>query len=74
MKGRDGVMVFHAGTKREATKVVSWGGRVLNVVAWDHDIEHAVKKAYETIAGISFEGMIYRKDIAWRALKKPVIK
>ncbi len=72
VKGRDGVMVFHAGTKREATKVVSWGGRVLNVVAWDHDIESAVKKAYETIAGISFEGMSYRKDIAWRALKKPV--
>jgi len=73
-KGREGVMVFHAGTKREATNIVSWGGRVLNVVAWDHDIESAVKKAYETIAGISFEGMSYRKDIAWRALKKPVIK
>jgi len=69
---RPGVAIFHAGTRRERERFISWGGRVLNVVAWDGDLEAAVKKAYEAIAGIAFEGMSYRKDIAWRALKKPV--
>ena len=69
---RPGVVIFHAGTRRERERFISWGGRVLNVVAWDVDLEAAVKKAYEAIAGIAFEGMTYRKDIAWRALKKPV--
>jgi len=31
-----------------------------------------VKRAYEAVSAISFEGMIYRKDIAWRATKKAV--
>jgi len=71
-KDREDVLVFHAGTKRDRDRFLSWGGRVLNVVAWDADIEGAVKRTYEAVAAISFEGMIYRKDIAWRALKKPV--
>ena len=65
-------MIFHAATRRERDRFVSWGGRVLNVVARDADIDGAVKRAYEAAAAISFDGMIYRKDIAWRAMKKPV--
>lgn len=72
LKDREGLFLFHAGTKRDQNRLISWGGRVLNVVAVDADIEQAVKKAYEAIEEISFEGMVYRKDIAWRALKKPV--
>ena len=71
-KEREGVWVFHAGTKRDRDRFVTWGGRVLNIVAREADIEAAVKKAYDVIDGIGFEGMNYRKDIAWRALKKPV--
>ncbi|MBI4323209.1 MAG: phosphoribosylamine--glycine ligase [Candidatus Omnitrophica bacterium] len=71
---RQDVVVFHAGTRRERDRVISWGGRVLNVVAWDADLEAAVKKVYDAVSGIQFEGMTYRKDIAWRALKKPVSK
>ena len=71
---RQDVAIFHAGTRRERDRVISWGGRVLDVVAWDTDLEAAVKKVYDAVAGIQFEGMTYRKDIAWRALKKPVIK
>ena len=71
-KDRHDVLLFHGGTRRERDRFITWGGRVLNVVAWDADIDGAVKKAYEAIANISFDGMIYRKDIAWRALKKPV--
>lgn len=72
LKGREDVVAFHAGTKRDRERYVSWGGRVLNVVAWDADIESAVKKVYEAIGQIQFAGMTYRKDIAWRAMKKPV--
>ena len=71
-KDRHDMVVFHGGTRRERDRFITWGGRVLNVVAWDADLEGAVKKAYEAIANISFDGMVYRKDIAWRALKKPV--
>jgi phosphoribosylamine--glycine ligase len=73
-KDRSDVLVFHAGTKQERERFISWGGRVLNVAALDDDIEGAAKKAYEAIAELSFDGMSYRKDIAWRALKKPVSK
>jgi len=72
LRERQDVAVFHAGTKRERDQLVTWGGRVLNVVAWDVDLEAAVKKAYAAVSQVSFPGMHYRKDIAWRGLKKPV--
>ena len=72
LAGRKDVWAFHAGTKREQGKFLSWGGRVLNIVAVDDDIDGAVKKVYEAVDQISFDGMTYRKDIGWRALKKPV--
>ncbi|MBI2884985.1 MAG: phosphoribosylamine--glycine ligase [Candidatus Omnitrophica bacterium] len=74
LKGREGVAVFHGGTKRDRNRFVTWGGRVLNVVATDVDIESAVKKVYRAIDDISYEGMVYRKDIAWRAMKKPITR
>ncbi len=70
-KQREDLFVFHAGTKHDRTRLLSWGGRVLNVVARDVDLQTALKKAYELIGGISFEGMTYRKDIAWRAIQSP---
>ena len=74
LKDRTDVLLFHAGTKRDQERFISWGGRVLNVIALDADLDSTVKKAYEAIGALSFEGMSYRKDIAWRALKKTVIK
>jgi phosphoribosylamine--glycine ligase len=71
-KQREDLLMFHAGTKRDRERLLSWGGRVLNVVARDADLEGALKKAYEVIGTLGFEGMTYRKDIAWRAIHKPV--
>lgn len=68
-KGKDGLMVFHAGTKKENGKVVSAGGRVLNVTAVDKDIKSAIAKVYKDIDRVSFDGVYYRKDIGRRALK-----
>jgi phosphoribosylamine--glycine ligase len=56
-------VVFHAGTKRENGKYYTAGGRVLGVASLESNLESAIKKAYEGVSKISFEGMHYRKDI-----------
>ena len=58
------VQVFHAGTERRAGKVVTAGGRVLNVTALGDTVAAAREKAYQAVSRISFEGMVYRTDIA----------
>ncbi len=65
---RDGVQIFHAGTKRaESGALVVSGGRVLNVTAKGRDIEAARRLAYDSLSQIAFDNMQYRKDIALRA-------
>jgi phosphoribosylamine--glycine ligase len=74
LKNRPDLMVFHAGTKKDRSRLITWGGRVLNVVGVGPDLEAALKRAYDAIGGITYDGMYYRKDIGHRALKKPVTK
>lgn len=62
------VEVFHAGTRLEDGKVVTAGGRVLNVVALGSDFEEARGLAYQAVKMIKFEGMHYRTDIGHRAV------
>jgi phosphoglycolate phosphatase-like HAD superfamily hydrolase len=62
------VVVFHAGTKREAGQLVTAGGRVLNVSATGGDLRDAQTKAYHAIQHIHFDGMQYRTDIGDKAL------
>lgn len=64
------VVVFHAGTKEADGKIVTSGGRVLGVTAVDATIKAARDRAYSAVEKISFEKNFYRKDIAWRALKR----
>lgn len=63
-------VVFHAGTKISDGCVVTAGGRVLGVTSSGKDIAEAQERAYKAVSLISFTDMQYRKDIAWRALKK----
>lgn len=66
----DGVVVFHAGTKRaEDGTLHANGGRVLNVTAEGETIEDAVKRAYKAVERIDWKDSFYRKDIAHHALK-----
>ena len=65
----DDVIVFHAGTKLDGSRVVTAGGRVLTVVGRGDNYEDAIRRAYDGVARISFEGMQYRKDIARKALQ-----
>ena len=67
---RDGALVFHAGTKSVDGKVVTAGGRVLNVVGRGADLAGAARQAYAALEKLSYEGMHYRRDIASRALNR----
>ena len=64
------VVVFHAGTKEAEGNIVTSGGRVLGVTAVDSSIKAARDRAYAAVEKIAFEKNFYRKDIAWRALKR----
>jgi phosphoribosylamine--glycine ligase len=70
LAGLRDVMVFHAGTRRDDSKVLSDGGRVLGVTALGSDIENAIKRSYDAASRINFEGAHYRRDIGAKALKK----
>jgi phosphoribosylamine--glycine ligase len=64
------VAVFHAGTKRERDSVVTSGGRVLGVTASAGTLEQAIRKAYEAVGKIHFEGAHYRTDIGAKGITK----
>ncbi|MGN1421060.1 MAG: phosphoribosylamine--glycine ligase [Eubacterium sp.] len=65
----DGVTVYHAGTTVKDGKLVTSGGRVLGVTALGNDLNEALKKSYDAVEKIKFDGAHYRKDIGQRALK-----
>ena len=66
----DGAIVYHAGTAVRDGKLINAGGRVLGVTARGKTIEEAVRKAYEAVGKIGWDGMQYRKDIARRAFNR----
>ena len=66
----DDCRVFHAATRLEGKSVLTNGGRVLCVTALGDSVKMARSHAYEAVERIRFEGMQYRKDIGYRALKK----
>ncbi|MDR0311714.1 MAG: phosphoribosylamine--glycine ligase [Acidobacteriota bacterium] len=62
--------VFHAGTSRKGDAVFTDGGRVLGVTAVDGDLASAIKRAYAAVDKIHFDGMIFRRDIGAKGLRK----
>ena len=58
-------IVFHAGTKVVADKIISNGGRVLALTSFGKDFKEALKKSYASLKKISFDAMNYRKDIGF---------
>jgi phosphoribosylamine--glycine ligase len=59
-----GVTVFHAGTERDCDRIVTAGGRVLDVTAVGPTIGEARARAYDAAGRIRWAGMQYRRDIA----------
>ena len=63
-------LVFHSGTKFEARRFLTNGGRVMGVVGVDEHLESAVARAYEVNDKIRFEGKQFRSDIGYKAWTK----
>lgn len=66
----DGVKIFEAGTRQTGEGIVTSGGRVLCATALGDDVKDARDRAYKALSRISFKGMFFRHDIAWRALER----
>jgi phosphoribosylamine--glycine ligase len=58
--------IFHAGTRTEAGRVLTSGGRVLTVCAHGDTLSQARDRAYAAAGRIQFRGMHYRRDIGAR--------
>ena len=66
----DDSVTFHAGSVLENDQLKTAGGRVLCVVGLGGTVRVAHKAAYETLDQIHFDGMQFRRDIGWRAMRR----
>ena len=65
------VLVFHAGTKRDANgTLVTAGGRVLAITALGESLAKAQELSASHAARVRFAGRHYRRDIGWRELAR----
>jgi phosphoribosylamine--glycine ligase len=65
-----GAEVLHAGTAAEGERLVTAGGRVLNVTGMGATPGEARERAYAAAERIEFDGRQLRTDIAARAVEK----
>jgi phosphoribosylamine--glycine ligase len=63
-------LVFHAGTTRTGTGVMTAGGRVLGITGRGKTLDVAQAEAYRVTKSIAFDGAHYRTDIAHRAFAR----
>jgi len=68
-KDSEDAAVFHAGTTLKDGVLATSGGRVLCVTVLADSVRQAQARAYQVTQGIHFDGMQYRTDIGYRALK-----
>ncbi|MCA7085243.1 phosphoribosylamine--glycine ligase [Cupriavidus sp. DB3] len=66
----DDSVTFHAGTTLADGKLLTNGGRVLCVVGLADTVKAAQRAAYAAAQQIHFDGMQYRSDIGYRAIKR----
>jgi phosphoribosylamine--glycine ligase len=62
-------VVFHAGTTMQDGRVLTSGGRVLCVTVLAEGVKQAQQRAYELARTIHFDGMQFRSDIGFRAIR-----
>ena len=65
-----GCKVFHAGTAEQGGALVTAGGRVLCVTALGEGVAAAAEQAYRGVDAIRWEGVLCRRDIAYRAIAR----
>ncbi len=67
----DNVIIFHAGTVRDAEGVLRVnGGRVLNVTAVAATFAEAQRSSRAAAEAVQFDGKIFRRDIGWREVTR----
>jgi phosphoribosylamine--glycine ligase len=66
----DDSVTFHAGSVLENDQLKTAGGRVLCVVGLGGTVRVAHKAAYKALDKIQFDGMQFRRDIGWRAMRR----
>lgn len=59
----DEIIIFHAGTAIKNDKLVTNGGRVLNICALGSNLQDVREKLYKAAKVIDFDGKYYRNDI-----------
>lgn len=62
----DDIVIFHAGTAMKDGKLVTNGGRVLNICAKGKDLKEALAKVYKASETVTFDGVYFRHDIGLR--------
>ena len=62
--------VFHAGTKRDGSGILTSGGRVLAVSARGSNLQEALDRAYAGVEAIDFDGATFRRDIGHKGLNR----
>jgi phosphoribosylamine---glycine ligase len=62
--------IFHAGTRLEAGRVLTSGGRVLCAVGLGADVAAAQREAYALAGSVHWPGAHYRRDIGFRAVQR----
>jgi phosphoribosylamine---glycine ligase len=68
-KVNEDAIVFHAGTRSEGDRILTNGGRVLNVVGKGTTLNEAIDHAYRNIDRLHFEGAYFRRDIGKKGLQ-----
>lgn len=68
IKLKKNYFIFHAGTKYIDNKLVSAGGRVLNITASGNAYKKLRSNIFKIIRKINWKGGFYRKDIGWRVI------
>ena len=66
----DDQKVFHAGTRLANGEVLTDGGRVLCAVGIGDTVSAAQRRAYDAVAKVSWDGVVFRKDIGYRAVER----
>ncbi len=64
--------VFHAGTRMDAGKIVTAGGRVLCAVGLGDSVAAAQAQAYGLVHAIHWNLVQYRRDIGCRAIEREI--
>ena len=70
IKNKKDVLIFHAGTKLLKNRIVSNGGRVLNITSLGNSFLLIRKKIIKTLKKINWQHGFYRKDIGWKVINK----